>query len=369
MKIKKMLSLLLVAVMSLSFTLVVNAADDIKLVKLNIDAGDQKGGSALNLVTGGEVGLYLNTPDVTCAIDVKCPSWSDNLGDIEFNLYVWEGDYKTSIATGSLYTKQHGPIGDNSVVTYSYPNAPAGEYLLTWRAVGTNNVGVYAEPELSPASVDSGIEQKLFISGTEVTKYQALKSSLSVGKGTLGNLKLPSDGGEDVDIGTDTESNLPEQTIEEKLANSIALYTGSPLAIVNGRTRVIDKFNQEVVPVIINGRTLLPIRFVAENLGAETQWNEQEQLVTITKDETVVEFKIGSNYMLINGAIKTIDVAPQILQNRTMIPIRALSEALDVPICWRQDGQKGMIIIGETCKDIAEDDEAAGTLLIIFKGL
>ena len=59
------------------------------------------------------------------------------------------------------------------------------------------------------------------------------------------------------------------------------MYTGTRLAVVNGKTRVIDKFNQRVVPVVQNGYTMVPIRFVAENLNAEVSWDGDDRCVTI----------------------------------------------------------------------------------------
>jgi len=62
----------------------------------------------------------------------------------------------------------------------------------------------------------------------------------------------------------------------------IELWIGKNIARVNGIDTPIDPQNTRVVPLIINGRTMLPVRFVAENLGCKVEWNSQTKTVTIT---------------------------------------------------------------------------------------
>lgn len=61
----------------------------------------------------------------------------------------------------------------------------------------------------------------------------------------------------------------------------IELTIGNNIATVNGKKVKIDSANPKVVPFILNGRTMLPLRFIAENLGAEVEWEAQMQTVTI----------------------------------------------------------------------------------------
>ncbi|MGC8789597.1 MAG: stalk domain-containing protein, partial [Caldisericum sp.] len=64
--------------------------------------------------------------------------------------------------------------------------------------------------------------------------------------------------------------------------NSIMLQIGNANALVNGNNKLIDPQNLKVVPEIINGRTMLPLRFVAESLGADVQWDGTTRTITIT---------------------------------------------------------------------------------------
>jgi hypothetical protein len=65
-------------------------------------------------------------------------------------------------------------------------------------------------------------------------------------------------------------------------SNTIELWIGKSIAKVNGISKPIDSTNSKVVPEIINGRTMLPLRFVTENLGATVLWNGDTQTITIT---------------------------------------------------------------------------------------
>ena len=87
-------------------------------------------------------------------------------------------------------------------------------------------------------------------------------------------------------------------------------------------------------PVIIEGRTLLPLRMVFELLGATIDWNGDTQTVTATKDGVTVTITIGSNQLFVNDEAKTLDVPAQILNSRTMVPVRAASEAFGCGVGW-----------------------------------
>ncbi len=363
MTLKKSVSIAIVLVMVLSFGMVVNAAET---VTLNAATSDAAGGRALNLVNG-DVALYISTTEVTHAVTAFCPSWSDNLGTINFYLYRWEGDYRASLDGEVLHTKEVSNVADNSMVEFDYPSAPAGEYLMVWKTSGSNSVGLYHAPDASEAAIAAGFEQKLYYAAA--TTGGVLRGSITKGyHPTLGSIKT-STGGEDIDIGTETTSNVPKGTIEERLSKCVAMYTGSPLAVVNGKTRVIDKFNQRVVPVIQNGNTMVPVRFIAENFGMELTWDELTQTTTLKNGINEVQIKVGSNYMIVNGVVEKLDVAPVIMNNRITVSIESMSTALGIPVCRRKDGNNDLIVFGDTCKDIAEDDDTAGTLLIIFKEL
>ena len=94
-------------------------------------------------------------------------------------------------------------------------------------------------------------------------------------------------------------------------------------------------FDQQ--PIIQEDRTLVPLRGVFEALGATVYWNNDTRSVTAYKDGTTVELAIGSSAMYVNGQPKYLDVAGQIINDRTMVPLRAISEAFGAGVYWDND--------------------------------
>ena len=100
---------------------------------------------------------------------------------------------------------------------------------------------------------------------------------------------------------------------------------------------IVDSLVVEFIdqaPVIVEGRTLLPLRMVFELLGATVDWNGDTQTVTAVKDGVTVTITIGSNKLYVNGEAKTLDVPAQIMNERTMVPVRAASEAFGCNVGW-----------------------------------
>ena len=120
--------------------------------------------------------------------------------------------------------------------------------------------------------------------------------------------------------------------------------------------------NFDVPPQIINGRTLVPLRVIFEALGASVNWNEAAQTVTAVKDNTTVSLRIGSNILTRNGASATLDVPPQIISSRTMVPARAIAEAFGANVEWVGATQTVVIISdGVTVAEQNAQNSLAGT--------
>ncbi|MCD8181119.1 MAG: copper amine oxidase N-terminal domain-containing protein [Firmicutes bacterium] len=99
----------------------------------------------------------------------------------------------------------------------------------------------------------------------------------------------------------------------------------------------------DVPPQIIDGRTLVPMRAIFEALGAQITWDGGTQTVTAEKGSTVVEMAIGSAVMSVNSEEITLDVPPQIIDDRTLVPARAVAESFDADVEW--DGETQTVII------------------------
>ena len=116
------------------------------------------------------------------------------------------------------------------------------------------------------------------------------------------------------------------------LPPSDTIEFGTPITIhINGKYVSTD-----VPPDLINGRTFLPMRVIAESMDAQVYWDNNQQCAHVEKDGKEIEFYVGDTTYYINGMAKSSDVAPYIKNSRTMLPVRALSEALDASVLWDQ---------------------------------
>ncbi len=115
----------------------------------------------------------------------------------------------------------------------------------------------------------------------------------------------------------------------------IRLFIGDPSYYVNGKLKTMD-----TAPFIMEDRTLLPIRYVAEELGARVEWDNDERKVTIALEGTRIELWIERNYAMVDGLYKPIDVYNPnvkpiiVLPGRTMLPLRFIAENLGCQVEW-----------------------------------
>jgi len=97
-------------------------------------------------------------------------------------------------------------------------------------------------------------------------------------------------------------------------------------------------------PVMINDRTLVPLRAIFEKLGAKVIWNDSSQSVDAIRDETTVSLAIGGTDMYVNGEVKILDVPAQLIGGRTLVPVRAISEAFGCSVVWIEETQTVQIV-------------------------
>ena len=99
----------------------------------------------------------------------------------------------------------------------------------------------------------------------------------------------------------------------------------------------------DVPPTIVSGRTLVPLRAIFEALGATADWDDATQTVTSEKGETKISLTINSNIMTVNGEEKTLDVPATLIDSRTLVPVRAISESFGLAVGW--DGDNNIVSI------------------------
>ena len=123
----------------------------------------------------------------------------------------------------------------------------------------------------------------------------------------------------------------------------ISILSGIGLASISakndGITVVYDgkEISFDVEPEIINNRVMVPMRAVFEAFGAKVKWSNAEKKVTAKKKSKTVEMTIGSTEMTKNDETYEFDTAPVIIDGRTLVPIRAIGEMLGVDVEWEPE--------------------------------
>lgn len=108
--------------------------------------------------------------------------------------------------------------------------------------------------------------------------------------------------------------------------DGVVLKIGRPNALVKGAKAKIDQQNTNVAPVVVGGRTMVPLRFVSEAFGAEVNWDASTRQVTIKNQDKSAVLTVGSKEMTVDSSSSTLDVAPQISNGRVLVPLRAVAE-------------------------------------------
>ena len=93
------------------------------------------------------------------------------------------------------------------------------------------------------------------------------------------------------------------------------------------------------MPVIENGRTLVPVRAVSETLLCEVLWHDDTQEIDITKGDIFVKLTIGNTTAYVNGEQIQLDTAPDIRSGRTLVPLRFIAESLKLNVDWNGDSR------------------------------
>ncbi len=126
------------------------------------------------------------------------------------------------------------------------------------------------------------------------------------------------------------------EVVDEITPTQVVMWVGQTTYTVNGEAAEMD-----VAPFIEDDRTFVPVRFVGEEFGAEADWTPKEgltEVVTLTKGDMIVTINIGDPVITImeNGVPRTVtaDVAAQIVNDRTYLPLRAIGEIFGATFDW-----------------------------------
>lgn len=123
---------------------------------------------------------------------------------------------------------------------------------------------------------------------------------------------------------------------QEDLMKSVAPNQG-PMFIVSLKDDIVEF--EDVQPIIKDSRTLVPFRAILEKAGAKVDWNQEDKKVTAELDGKKIEMTIGQKKIMVDGKEVELDVAPMIKEGRTLIPLRGMFENLGFEVEYEKVGQ------------------------------
>lgn len=127
--------------------------------------------------------------------------------------------------------------------------------------------------------------------------------------------------------------------------HAVILKIDSPHCTLDGQLTMVDTANPKVVPVAESNRTLLPIRMLIEHFGGNIDWNGAASQVTCSLNGRSVVLTLDSKIALVNGKATELDVPAAAREERTLVPLRFVSENLNLNVVW--EPQNNLVIVSD----------------------
>ena len=143
-----------------------------------------------------------------------------------------------------------------------------------------------------------------------------------------------------------------ETAAPEKDGIDIILQIGNPMMTVDGTEKEIDP-GRGTVPTVIEDRTLVPVRAIVEEMGGNVEWEDATQTASLLYGGDVIRLTIDSETAYLNDEVHTLDVAPTVINDRTMLPIRFVAESFKFKVDWNEESQT--ITITKTTEPAPEE--------------
>lgn len=160
-------------------------------------------------------------------------------------------------------------------------------------------------------------------------------------------------------------------TSEARKADVICLKIGESKTITFGKPKSIDEANPLVVPYLLNDRTFVPLRFIAENIGAQVLWEDGWNGCLIQKGDKQIQITFDSADVLVNGEKKTYDAPIHVVEGRTMVPVRFVADELDYGVYWNEPNEVVVVYPMDNPWDISREAEQTAlnemVVTLVFK--
>lgn len=239
------------------------------------------------------------------------------------------------------YTKYYTYSRTQEVESTSYPSGNNITNIQEW-VTYTLPQQISQSVEAAPSSYTSRDEDAA-VNRTEVTTSYTTERDASERNTTKRNKRdLPAKVTAD-----ERYSTTVEEAATVKKKQHIKLYIGSPqMDTPNGRIPIDENGTS---PIVQNGRTLLPIRAIIESMGGVVEWDDKSNpnldKVTCDVANYNVQMWIGYSKYYVNDKEFSFDVSPQVINSRTMIPARALFEAIGCEVDWKENVSNGFDMV------------------------
>ncbi len=233
-------------------------------------------------------------------------------------------------------------IGDGKTVFKIISTDIAGNKNEKTVTITFNNSAPINPPSLTVTSPQDGTivyQQSLVITGKTDpgAAVEVNGESATVAEDGAFTITIQLKNGENtIDIVASKNGKNTEKKISVKYIKTVSmkLQIGNKNAIVNGEVVTLDS-----APIIINNRTLVPLRFISESFGADVKWDPVLRVVQIEFNGTTILLQIGNKYASVNGKKVVLDSPPQIINGRTMVPLRFIVESFKAKVVWDQNTQ------------------------------
>lgn len=190
---------------------------------------------------------------------------------------------------------------------------------------------------------------------------EALKKATAEKKAELNaeiqnlEVKIKNQISELVKLRNEIRAEIKKEYTAEELANLEKVmeeiktrYEGIKLLDVDSIISKTANFKFDLPPVIKDGNTLIPVRAIAEGFKADIKYNEETKEVTIIKDGKVIVLTMGSNIAIVDGKEVKIDAEAEIINSRTVVPLRFIAETFGLTVAWNPEDETIEIAENET---------------------
>lgn len=240
------------------------------------------------------------------------PLWLEHfpeLADAREKALTEEGFHRNNVISNNVLV--------NSGDVYLHPNLPR-----TW-GVNKNNFKTETDPGFYDAENDNFLLKKDSVVYKEIPDFKPIPF---------------------------TRMGMYTKRAADRVKDAIVLAIGEPMSMVNGKIGYIDQ-GTDARPFIEDNKTYVPLRFIAESLGGNVDFDDVTRDVTITVGTDELKLNLDKNEVFKNGEAKELENVPKKADGRTYLPLREMMELLGREVFW---DDSGVIVISET-KDLLDN--------------